>query len=41
MKKFIMFKIEPKDSREISYKKFKKYLQNQGIEIVNQKKSED
>ena len=31
-----MFKIEPKDSREISYKKFKKYLQNQGIEIINQ-----
>tara|TARA_A100001388_G_C28691387_1_gene461505 strand:+ start:447 stop:575 length:129 start_codon:yes stop_codon:yes gene_type:complete len=37
MKKFIMFKIDPKDSRDISYKKFKKYLQNQGIKIIKKK----
>jgi len=37
MKKFIMFKIEPRDSREISYKKFKKYLNNQGIKIIKKK----
>jgi hypothetical protein len=37
MKKFIMFKIEPRDSREISYKKFKKYLKNQGIKIIKKK----
>lgn len=37
MRKFIMFKIEPKDSRDIIYKKFKKYLQNQGIKIIKKK----
>lgn len=32
-----MFKIEPRDSREIIYKKFKKYLKNQGIKIIKKK----